>query len=184
MRSPRFDGAFNKLAAAEQRFLASKFLAPALGSGQVQVRIAGVIQRLRVSPLDFRGFGVFQPTSPTAAVLVRPATLAQRREYLALFPLVRLILCKRDGHDWLAIPAHQGDARIRIAGPAPLRMVEEAQQFDVVRARFDGTSFWLTPVAIRPRRRTSGDNSKRKPSRISLIVRVSLPRSGWPIRFV
>src|SRR5688572_4638940 len=95
-RSPQFEDAFNKLAAAEERFLASEFLAPALGGGEVHVRIAGVINRLRMSPPDFRGFGIFRPTSPSAATLVRPATLAQRREYLALFPLVRLILCRRE----------------------------------------------------------------------------------------
>ena len=143
MRSPRFDDAFNKLAAAEQRFLASEFLAPALGGGRVQVRIAGVIQLLRVSPPDFRGFGIFRPTSPAVATLVRPATLAQRREYLALFPLVRVILCRRENGQWLALPAHRGDQRLRIVGLAPLRLVDEVQQFDVVRARFDGTSFWF-----------------------------------------
>ena len=142
-RSPQFEDAFSKLAAAEERFLASEFLAPALGGGEVHVRIAGVINRLRVSPPEFRGFGIFRPTSPAAATLVRPATLAQRREYLALFPLVRLILCKRDSTQWLAISAHQGDSRFRIAGLVPLRIVEEAQQFDVVRARFDGASFWF-----------------------------------------
>ena len=109
----------------------------------MQVRIAGVINRLRVSPPDFRGFGIFQPTSPTAATLVRPATLAQRREYLALFPLVRLILCRREQGRVAGRSAHRGDQRLQIAGLAPLRMVEEAQQFDVVRARFDGTSFWF-----------------------------------------
>ena len=143
MRSPKFEDAFSKLAAAEQRFLASEFLAPALGGGEVHVRIAGVINRLHVSPPDFRGFGIFRPTAPAAATLVRPATLVQRREYLALFPLVRFILCKRDGQQWLAISAHQGDSRFRIAGLVPLRMVEEVQQFDVVRARFDGASFWF-----------------------------------------
>jgi hypothetical protein len=143
MRSPGFDDAFNKLAAAEQRFLAAEFLAPALGGGEVQVRIAGVINRLRVSPPDFRGFGIFRPTSPTTATLIRPATLAQRRDYLALFPLVRMILCRRDDGQWLALPAHRGDQRLQIAGLAPVRMADEVQQFDVVRARFDGSSFWF-----------------------------------------
>ena len=143
MRSPQFEDAFNKLAAAEQQFLNSEFLAPALGGGEVQVRISGVINRLRVSPPEFRGFGIFRPTSHSAATLVRPATLAQRREYLAFFPLVRLILCRREGSQWLALPAHQGDRRFQIAGLAPVRMVEEAQQFDIVRAHFDGASFWF-----------------------------------------
>jgi hypothetical protein len=143
MRSPQFEDAFNRLAEAEQRFLASEFLAPALGGGEVHVRIAGVINRLRMSPPDFRGFGIFRPASASAATLIRPATLAQRREYLALFPLVRLILCRREQGQWLALSAHRGDQRLQIAGLVPLRMAEEAQQFDIVRARFDGTSFWF-----------------------------------------
>ena len=143
MRSPGFDDAFKKLAAAEERFLASEFLAPALGGGEVQVRLAGVITRLRVSPPDFCGFGIFRPTSPSVATLIRPATLAQRRDYLALFPLVRLILCRREDGQWLALPAHRGDQRFQIIGLAPVRMADEVQQFDVVRARFDGASFWF-----------------------------------------
>ena len=36
----------NRLAAAEERFVQSDFLAPALPGGQLQVRIAGVVCRL------------------------------------------------------------------------------------------------------------------------------------------
>jgi hypothetical protein len=143
MRSSRFSQAFDKLAAAEEQFLRCEFLAPVVDGREVQVRIAGIVTRLSVSPADFRGFGIFRPTSPKTANLVRPATLAQRRDYLALFPLVRLILCKRDGADWLALPAHRGDERFQITGLVPVRMVEEAQQFEVVRTRYDGANFWF-----------------------------------------
>src|SRR5262245_57444053 len=100
MRSSRFSEAFDKLAAAVQQFRACEFFAPVVQGGEVQVRLAGVVMRLRVSPADFRGFGVFRPTSPSTAQLVRSASLAQRRDYLALFPLVRLVLCKRKDGDW------------------------------------------------------------------------------------
>jgi hypothetical protein len=143
MRSRRFDDAFRKLAAAEDRFLGSEFLVPVLQRSQVRVRIAGVVCTLSVTPADFQGWGVFRPRSHSSAELFRPAKLAERRHYLELFPLVRLVLCRRDGGDWLALPAHQGDRRIRIAGLVPLRLVEEAQQFDVVRTRFDGANFWF-----------------------------------------
>jgi hypothetical protein len=143
MRSKRFQQAFDKLAGAEQRFLAGEFLAPVIDRGEVRVRIAGIVCTLRTEPADFRGWGVFQPTSATAAKLVRPAGLAERRRYLELFPLVRLILCRRENSEWLAAPAHQGDRRLRIAGMAPVRLVEEAQQFDIVRTRFDGANFWF-----------------------------------------
>ena len=143
MRSPRFDEALIKLAKAETQFLGSEFLAPAIGGGRVHVRLAGVLLQLQISPADFRGFGIFRPTSHTAATLVRPATLVQQREYLSLFPLVRLVVCRREQGLWLALPAHRGDARFRIEGLVPVRLAEEAQQFETIRARFDGGNFWF-----------------------------------------
>jgi hypothetical protein len=142
-KSKRLEDMLNRLAAAEERFLAGEFLAPMLRRGQVQVRIAGVVCRMRVQPRDFEGWGVFRPTSPTTARLVRPARLAERQRYLELFPLLRLILCRREGEQWLALPAHQGDSRFRIQGLVPVRLVEEAQQFEVVETRFDGTQCWF-----------------------------------------
>lgn len=150
MRSRRFHEVLGKLAAAEERFLHSEFLAPVVRDGEVRVRIAGVVARLLVTPAGFEGWGVFQPVSHTEARLVREAGLAERRRYLELFPLVRLILAVREQGHWLAMPAHRGDARLRIDGLVPLRLVEEAQQFEVVRARFDGAQFWFEgPEAAR-----------------------------------
>jgi hypothetical protein len=134
--------ALNRLAAAEERFLASEFLAPAVHGSDVQVRIAGVICRLRVEPRDFEGWGIFRPTSHTAARLVRPARLLERQRYLQLFPLVRLILAGRHDDQWLALPAHQADRRLRFDGPVPVRLVDEGQLFEVVETRFDGSQFW------------------------------------------
>lgn len=114
------------------------------------MRIAGVACTLRVTPADFEGWGVFRATSHSAAELVREAGLAERQRYLKLFPLVRLILCARDsatvsrrGSHWPAMTAHRGDARFQISGMVPVRLADEVQQFDVVRARFDGSSFWF-----------------------------------------
>jgi hypothetical protein len=134
--------ALARLAAAEERFLASEFLAPVVRGGRVQVRIAGVINALRVRPGDFEGWGVFRPTSHSEAMLVRPASLAERARYLELFPLVRMILAGQRDDQWLAMPAHRGDARFRIDGLIPVRLVDEGRQFEVVEARFDGSQFW------------------------------------------
>jgi hypothetical protein len=142
-RSRKFDDILNRLAAAEERFLQSDFLAPMLRGGQVQVRIAGVVCRLKVEPADFEGWGVFRPMSPTAARLLRPATLAERQRYLELFPLLRVILCKREGEQWLAIPAYRSDSRFRIEGMIPVRLVEEAQLFEVLETRCDGSQCWF-----------------------------------------
>ncbi len=134
--------ALKRLAAAEDRFLTSEFLAPVIRGGKVQVRIAGVICTLSVRRTDFEGWGVFRPTSHSDAELVRPAKLAERQRYLELFPLVRLILVDRREDQWFALPAHQSDSRFRVEGAICVRLVEEGQLFEVIETRFDGTQFW------------------------------------------
>ena len=138
--------AFDRLAAAERAFLESEFLAPVLRGGGVQVRIAGVRCSLRVEPADFQGFGVFRPASHAQARLDRPAGMGERRRYLELFPAVSLILCRAEGQGddatWLAAAAHAGDTRFDIDGLAPVRLAEDVEPFDTVRARFDGAQFW------------------------------------------
>jgi hypothetical protein len=140
--SKQVDDALNRLASAEERFLASEFLAPVLLGSQVQVRIAGVICRVKVEPSDFEGWGVFRPKSHSEARLVRGARLPEQQRYLDLFPLVRLILCDRQDNDWRALPAHRADSRFQIEGRVPVRFVEDAQLFDLVQSRFDGSQFW------------------------------------------
>ena len=142
----RFEDAFGRLAAAEQRFLESEFLAPVLGGGEVQVRIAGVVCRLRIEPADAGGWCVLRPTSHTAARVIRPATMTERQRFLELFPAVRLILCRREGPCWLAAPAHQSDSRFQIEGLVPVFLVDEADRFDVAVTRFDGSQFWFDGV--------------------------------------
>src|SRR5947209_17988107 len=88
-----------RFAAAEERFQRSEFLAPALPGGVVQVRLEGVICRLRLDG-DVGGWGVFRPTGPATAALVRRATLAEQRRYLELFPRRRLILCLAQRCRW------------------------------------------------------------------------------------
>lgn len=141
-KSNNITDALNRLAAAEDRFLTSEFLAPVLHGGQVQVRIAGVICSLRIQPSDFEGWGIFRPVSHTNAKLVRNAKLAERRRYLELFPAVRLILSGRSEEQWLAVPASHADSRFQIDGAIPVRLVEEAQLFEVIESRFDGSHFW------------------------------------------
>jgi hypothetical protein len=143
MPSRRIDDVLNRLAAAEEHFVGSEFLAPMPRGGVVQVRIAGVVCTLQVRPADFEGWGVFRATSHTAAELIRPARLAERQRYLRLFPLLRLILCRNQGDTWLAIPAHRGDGRFHIQGLLPVRLVEEGQLFEVIETRFDGSQCWF-----------------------------------------
>lgn len=146
MRSKRFENAFQRLAAAEAQFLESEFLAPSLSQAPIRLRIAGVVCRMEVASPGYSGWGVFRPESYTTARFIRPATLAERRHYLQLFPLVRLILCRREKSQWTAVPAHRGDSRFRIEGAVPLHFVEETEQFETVRARFDGSQFWFEEI--------------------------------------
>jgi hypothetical protein len=131
-----------RLAAAEERAFASEFLAPMVRGGVVQVRIAGIVCRLTVHPGEFEGWGVFRPTSPTHAELVRPARLAERRQYLDLLPRLGVIICLRESDQWLGIAAHRAASRFRIDGLLPVRLIEEAQLFDVVVTRCDGAQCW------------------------------------------
>lgn len=136
----------SRFAAAEEDFLTRQFLAPVVRGGEVQVRIAGIVCRLAVEPRGFQGWGVFQPRSHSTAELVRPARLGERQRYLELFPAVRLILAERHANRWLALPAHRGDRRFQVVGLAEVRLIEGAQLFEGVQARFDGGAFWYDGV--------------------------------------
>ncbi|MEM7624016.1 MAG: hypothetical protein AAF333_00150 [Planctomycetota bacterium] len=169
MPSKRFKDAFKRLAEAEQRFLENSFLAPVAAGGSVRVRIAGVPYRLRIEPESFRGWGVFKPTSTETAELVRPAGLVERQAYLRLFPKVELILSRhRTGDGWWAVAAHFGDTRMKIEGLVPVLMVEEAAQFEIVRARFDGLHFWFEGAE------PAGDPAAARYLRQSLLQRVPI----------
>jgi hypothetical protein len=146
---PNIHSALARLAAAENTFLHSEFLAPVLRGRGVQVCIAGVRCRLGVEPADFQGWGVFRPLSHARARLVREASMGQRRQYLNLFPAVQVLLLARQGagtEAWLAAPANGGDARVGVDGTVPVRLAEDAELFDTVRARFDGSRFWFDEI--------------------------------------
>jgi hypothetical protein len=139
----------NRLAAVEAAFLRREFLAPICHGVAVRVRIDGVICSMHVSPANFHGWAVLQPTSHASARIVRSATMAERQKYLALFPPVRLVIARRNNHSVEALPA-DGEHRFAIDGAVPLWLAQDAELFDVVVARFDGQSFWfdeLDPTA-------------------------------------
>lgn len=139
----------SRFAAQEADFLKQEFLAPALRGGQIRIRIAGVVCTVRIKPAAFAGWGVFQPNSHAEATLVRKASLAERRSYLELFPLVRLIICRRAGQVWHGSAASFGDRRIHLQGMAPVNLAEEVQLFDCVRTRYDGSRFWFHELDTR-----------------------------------
>ncbi len=133
----------NRLELAEQAFTGQELIAPLAERGLVRVRIAGVVCQLCITGGELsEGWALLCAVSSREAVVLRAASLDEVSRYLALFPAVRLVLARRE-KDWLAIPAHSGDRRIRIDGLVPLRLAgAELAPFETVYARFDGMFFW------------------------------------------
>jgi hypothetical protein len=136
----------DKMESAERAFLDSEFLAPVLPGGLVRVRIAGLVCTLRVAGPVEPGWAILKPLSLHRAKIVDRPGLGQVRDYLALFPAVRLVLVARAGPDWLAVPAHWGDARFQFAGPARVHLATGVEPFQRIIARYDGTRFWFEGV--------------------------------------
>ena len=136
----------NSMEAAEDAFLQTEFLAPVLPGGRVRVRIAGVVCTLRVVDRRQPGWAILRPLSMDRARVVDEPSLRQVRDYLALFPAVRLLLVASSGRGWLALPAHRGDSRFQIDGLVQVHLVTGAQSLQRVVARFDGALFWFHEV--------------------------------------
>jgi hypothetical protein len=145
------DDILNRLEAAERGFLERDILAPVLAGRPVGVRLTGVVCTLRVEGAPsgaasggrLEGWYILRPLALDRARIVRPATLAEARAYLRLFPAARLIVVARDQRTWYALPASRGDSRLRIAQPVPLLLAEEGlQPFETVVMRFDGRLFY------------------------------------------
>ena len=80
MSRSRIDDALVRLARAEMAFLGNEFVAQAVRAGGVEITIDGVRHTMRVVPADFEGWGLFRPLSRNVAMLVREATLTERRQ--------------------------------------------------------------------------------------------------------
>jgi hypothetical protein len=130
-----------RLARDERDALACQFVAPAMRGSNVVAGIQGVRCSFAVEPEGFDGWGVFQPIDHDRAALVRMATPGERMEYLRKFPTACLILCAWRYPHWDAVLANPSDRRFPIKHPAPVCFAGTAQQFDTVRARFDGERF-------------------------------------------
>jgi hypothetical protein len=80
-----------------------------------------------------------------------------------------LLLTRKLG---LGISAHRADSRFRIEGLVPIRLVEEAQHFEVLLTRFDGTQCWY-----------DGPDPRRDPG-TAAYLRESLARMVEPSQLV
>jgi hypothetical protein len=136
----------DRMEAAEEAFLDTEFLAPVLPGGRVRVRIAGLVCTLSVTGRPEPGWALLKPLSLDRAQVIARPSLGQIRDYLALFPAVRLVLVGRTERAWLALPAHRGDTRFEIAGPVRVHLVTGAEPFQRIVASFDGGLFWFQEV--------------------------------------
>ena len=99
--------------------------------------------------------------------------MAEKQNYLKLFPTIRFVLCREVKNGWLGFPAYQGDARFNIKGLAPIQLAEEVQVFDIVCARFDGGNLWFDELDQRRSPRSAiylreSLNILRKPNELEL----------------
>jgi|WetSurMetagenome_2_1015567.scaffolds.fasta_scaffold44914_2 hypothetical protein len=131
----------NHVASAERNFMDREFLSPVLKGGQVRVRIEGLVLTLRVVGSFEPGWAILKPLSMDSARIVRQPRLEQIRNYLGLFPALRLILLTHTDSDWIAIPAQAGDSRFQVNGPVPIHLTMSVEPFERIIARYDGARF-------------------------------------------
>lgn len=136
----------DRMESAEDAFLETEFLAPVLPGGWVQVRIEGLVCTLRVAGQADPGWAILKPLSMDRARVVAEPTLRQVRDYLDLFPVVRLLLLARARSYWLAFPAHRGDSRVQVDGLVRVHLATGVEPFQQVISRFDGSTFWFQEV--------------------------------------
>lgn len=137
----------DKLASQEKEFFNSQLLSPVLKNAPIRVRMNGIVMNFSVQPKGLEGWGIFRPISSKVVKFVREPTMGEKAEYLNLFPVLRLILARRNNEGkWYGIPAHQADRRFKITGLVPVFMVEDAQIFNVVKTRFDGEFCWFDGI--------------------------------------
>lgn len=133
----------NKLAEEEESFLKLSFLAPAVKGGSVGVRIQGIVCRFVLENSEFSGWGIFEPVSLERVRLLRPAGRALIRRYLDRLTPLELIIADGAGAARSAILAHPAGSPVKIKAPVVVHLVERAEQFRHVVARFDGFNFWF-----------------------------------------
>jgi len=135
---------FEKLAAKERSFRNREFLGPVVRGSKIRVRIDGVVMSLDVAkPKNFHGWGVFHPTDFNSAKLIREPTMKQRKEYLALFPSVRLVVCRKKNRTLFGAPLTPVDARFGLTRDTLIALPEQCELFDTVVVRFDGQQYWF-----------------------------------------
>lgn len=131
------------LAAEEAKLSQSLFLAPVLESGEVHVRVAGLLYKLKVEDTAFAGWALLKITEPGRAAIIGTPGPRQIREYLALLPRLKVVLLGQFKNSWWGLQASPAAKNFRLDAPVPLKMASAAGCFDTACARFDGASFFF-----------------------------------------
>lgn len=158
----------DKMESEENDFLKTQFLAPIISGRSIQVRIAGVVCKLKVKGDVEPGWAILQPTSTESARIIGKPKLKQIKKFLALFPAVNMVLLTKVDDEWMAIRANKGDNRFTIDGPARIKMARDVEAFQQIIARYDGVNFWFQEV-----------DRRRKPA-IAAYLRDSLSNQVLP----
>lgn len=118
-------------------------MAPVI-DGSVKVRIDGIVSTFLIRPASYRGYGVFAPIDRKYARFVRDATIVEQGAYLGLFPRLTMVVTSQERKTGLLFI---DDGRFKIEGEVPIRFLDNAQTFNIVYVRFDGTNFWYDSPA-------------------------------------
>ncbi len=147
-RPPSALALINQLGRDEAALREGTFLAPLVGRGRARLRVRNLVYEFAVA--DPRpGWWICQPNDAHRAKIVHAAQPWQRGDYLALWPVLRLVLVERlHEADWIALPFNSSDAaqRFGLAGPLVVRLVEGGQLFERVLGRVEGATVWYDEV--------------------------------------
>jgi hypothetical protein len=132
------------LAARERALRGREFLAPLRRDCRARVRIQELIYELIVAGAQ-PGWWICRVCDGHSAEVVAEALAWQRGEYLALWPVLRMVLLEPlAGRDWLALPYNPAAAmqRFGFAGPHIVSLVEGGQPCERIIARVEGATLW------------------------------------------
>lgn len=134
-----------RLGRAEASLHGQEFLAPLLPNGQARLRLCGLIYVLKV-PAAYPGWWRCQVHTARQAAIIAEALPWQRGDYLALWPVLRLVLLEPlPDKAWLALPYNPSAAAQRFSlsgGPLVVHLVERGQPFERVIGRVEGRTIW------------------------------------------
>lgn len=138
-----------KFKAKEQELLNREFLSPyAPRIKHAIIKIDGLDYKFRIVGCKGTGLGVFKPIDKTCAKYINECDDEVKSRYLSLLPKVHLVLSFQSDDGWIAYPMNLESSRKRygIEGEVYVRMVSDAERFDVVTASFSGFNFWHNEI--------------------------------------